>query len=67
MKRKLRESCESKEKFLLSSIFTGQSAFVEKLVFSTSDQSWMTFSTEEETVTITGNGKTWEWPETGCW
>lgn len=50
----------------LFSIFACQSALVEEFFFAACNQTWMTFSAEEETVGVSGNGKAWEWPEAGC-
>lgn len=63
-KNNLEDEVEKKN-FL--SILAGQSAFVEEFVFAAGDQTWMTFSAEEETVGISGNGESWEGPEAGGW
>lgn len=49
------------------SVFAGQSALVEQLVFSASNQTGMTLVAKEKTVSIPGNSKAGKWPETSCW
>jgi hypothetical protein len=45
------------------SIFAGEGGWVEELLFAALDQSWMTFSAEEETVWVVGVDESWEGPE----
>lgn len=47
----------------LFGILAGQSALIEKLLFTALNQTRMTVVAQEQTVRIVGNGEAREWPE----
>lgn len=50
--------------FCLFQILAGESFFNKDFVISTANQTWVSFNASDEFMRISGNSKTWEWPET---
>ncbi len=57
------------EKLQISNLrfFAGECAFIEDFVVTAWNKSGMSFDTSDETMWVSSDWETWEWPEFGGW